>query len=355
MNTIWLILFLLISFVCSQSIYARDNELIANLKKIQLFKSNRKDVEKLFKYQSFKEVRQYNHPDWLYTEKAIEEAKKTPPGYYSVYYDLKDAKLDLTYSNGKCSAQNKEGYDLDKDTVINMSILFPDDFKLSKLKFDLTKFTKEKVKSDIEFTQYTSQDLGIEMQGNEKYITSIDFNPLPYQVERYRCEEDLTSDSEMERIFKEKREIFNKLAEMSDADSEFKVITTDSKFAFDNSEEFNQSYSGNKQSKLPVERWENYKNLFKEINLKGSLIRRDEESPVSIYLNNDFKYYYLTSASKGYVYSKEPLTPAIESIDSILKPLKTNEEKAKEFFKAKRLFYRKLSDNWYIYYEYDYF
>ena len=43
--------------------YGKEPQLFTKLWKVAPFKSNRQDIEKLFKYQSFKEVLQYNYPD----------------------------------------------------------------------------------------------------------------------------------------------------------------------------------------------------------------------------------------------------------------------------------------------------
>lgn len=102
---------------------------------------------------------------------------------------MEDANLDITYSKGKCSENNKRGYDLEKDIVIGATLSFFDSVKISKLKLDLSKFTKTKLHSDLvgEFS-YDSEDLGIHLSGVGKYVGLIEFSPLPFQEEKYSCQ-----------------------------------------------------------------------------------------------------------------------------------------------------------------------
>ena len=187
MKNIFLIFILM--FISSQVITAKEPQSYTIFKKISLFKTNRQEIERLFKYESFKEVLQYNYPDWAFSQEQIEDAKKNPAGDYSVYYRLNDARLDITYSKGRCSENNKRGYDVEKDIVVDAYLFFFDAVKLSKLNLDSSKFTRTELNSDLigEYS-YDSEELGIHLSGVRKYVGSIQFSPTQFQEERYSCE-----------------------------------------------------------------------------------------------------------------------------------------------------------------------
>lgn len=342
-------LFLIVVFTMAFTSLGKEPNLYRNLQKIKVFESTRKDVEKLFKYITFKEVRNYNLDS--YNEEEKEQLKKNPLGYYSVYYELKDGRLNVTYSKDRCSENNKQGYDLKEDTVINIYLLFDEDIKLSEFDFDLTNFKKDKPDADLPLAiTYTDKNSGIELFGGEEAISGIEINPTPYQAEKYECENQYPTDEKMEKIFHEKKDVFEKLVQMSNEDPEVSIITNTSTVPI--TDATNDLYLVEKPVNFSKQRWDNYKRLFKEINAKDGLNRADERNPGAIVFTVASKNYSVALARKGYVYTKEKVEPLVDSIDSILEKLKTSDDFAKEFFKKDQRFYKRIADNWYLYFDY---
>lgn len=154
----------------------KENELYTKLKKLKLFKSNRQDVESLFKY-------------------TIRKETDGSEGYKTVYYDLRGAKLTVDYSTGQCSEhRSKQGYDVSRDTVFGVSLSYRRLLKFSSFDFDLTRFEKY-AETDNNAIIYTNEELGIELIGGKDVIRRIEFSPTEIEEERYRCKESFSKAS----------------------------------------------------------------------------------------------------------------------------------------------------------------
>ena len=125
---------------------------------IQLMRSTRKDVENLFNHPTYKET---SGKGWS----------------QSVYYELEEGTLSVSYSTGRCSEErNRTGYNIDNGIAIRASIFLPESIRATELNLDLSDFEKYKVK-DADVWIYTNQELGIQYTGNEQIINGIELFP----------------------------------------------------------------------------------------------------------------------------------------------------------------------------------
>lgn len=328
----------------------KSKSIFMNLDKIKPFKSTRRDVERLFKFDTFIDSIEYKYPEYLFNEKEIEEAKnKNSAGYYTVVYQLTDGLFNATYSTGKCSKNNKHGYNLEKDTVINALLFLVNPIEISRFDFDLSKFEKVNRTSSSPVEDYISKDLGIIIINTDNQVSSVMLTPLPDQVEKYGCER-LVTDAEMEKTFSDKREVFEKLLQMFDKDREVTAIT--STITYPITEAVNNPVLVEKPVSFSKDRWNSYRELFRELKLKKGLLREDKKETEEIFLRTDYKDYGIGSADKGYIYTNNKVMPLVDSIDSILELLRNDDDKAKEFFSKEHAYYKKIADNWYLYFKY---
>jgi hypothetical protein len=145
-------------------------ELFEKLRTIKFFVSTRQDVEKLLNY-----------------SKTRESDGKSPT--QDVYYDLKGAKVRVSYSTGKCESDlnNFKGYNVEKDVVVDISVLFRDYPKLSSFKMNLKKF--KIFKQPGTWTFYNDK-LGLRFVTAsipEYEVTSIYLEPTEKQEKMYDC------------------------------------------------------------------------------------------------------------------------------------------------------------------------
>ncbi len=347
------ILFLVVTsfFVCSVAF--GQPELYKSLKKVKVFTSTRQDVERLFKYQRHKELLEYDRDPSLFPEDDRDGLIDNPAGNYHVSYELGKADLDVIYSTGRCSENNKRGYDLEKDVVIDIELRFNKDIRVSKFDFDLTKFRivdKPYGDNPMLADNIVDREWGVQLSGTLKETDRIEFSPSPFQAEKYGCPNPYPTDSEMEKIFNEKKSVFEKLAQMSNEDDQVKILN--SNFTVPITEATNDSNLVEKPVAFSKERWDKYKAMFRETGLRSGLSRVNKRHPDGIVFPVFHKSYWVASAKKGFFYTEATIEPLVDSIDAILAKRKVNEKTEKEFFKNDRLLYKKIMNNWYLFYEY---
>ncbi len=146
-------------------------ELFEKLRTIKFFVSTRQDVEKLL----------------VYSKTGESEGKSS---IKDVHYDLTRAKVRISYSTGKCETElnNFKGYNVEKDIVVGISVLFYDYPRLSSFKMDLKKFKIYKRTSG--WTFYNDK-LGIKFETAaipEYEVIAIDLDPTEKQEKIYDCE-----------------------------------------------------------------------------------------------------------------------------------------------------------------------
>lgn len=168
---------LLVALFCVQASFlfgqSKEIALYSNLTKIKLLKSQRKDVEKLFKYTSVKE-------------------SKGEKGFQSVYYDFDGGNLSVDLSTGKCSEHlSSIGYDVERGVVVGWSLYYFKLIPVSKFPFDLTKF-QQFPESDNDSITYRNKKLGIEVTGGRGFIYDIEYSLPEKDEEKYRCDKKST-------------------------------------------------------------------------------------------------------------------------------------------------------------------
>lgn len=160
------------------------------------------------------------------------------------------------------------------------------------------------------------------------------------------------TDAELEIIFDEKRNVFEKLIQMSNENPKVIWIT------HDYTDVLGASRSGEMGKGRAIgfseERWEEYKQLFKDIGLNTGLARLGQDGGIyteGIYLIADSKG-MLGGTEKGYVYTTKKIDKElmVDSIDGVSKDI---DEKRIIIKKDYAIFYKKLEENWYIYIETD--
>jgi hypothetical protein len=138
------------------------------------------------------------------------------------------------------------------------------------------------------------------------------------------------SDDEMIKNFQNNEADFEKLRQMATEDSEVMRIGYDFTWLKDD-----VSFPRPKSEKdLSEERWNEYRSLFKKLNLKDGIINYENQ-----------KILFFMSKGKDYVYSVEEPSAIFNSLD------KSNFDRPEFKGKSRKIQYRKLKDNWYLYFE----
>lgn len=94
------------------------------------------------------------------TQEDVERLIGPPVKPGGITYDLKDERVNVTYSAVPCAQGWPYGWNVQSGTVTNITVFFKQDVRLADLRFDLSKFTKfinPNIRSDI---HYTNNDEG---------------------------------------------------------------------------------------------------------------------------------------------------------------------------------------------------
>jgi len=142
------------------------------------------------------------------------------------------------------------------------------------------------------------------------------------------------SDAWLEKNFYTHEEDFNRLIAMSEEDAHVRVI-------------YNPYPTMNctAASALSKSRWVDYRQRFKKLGVIGSLHRAPSISYI-IYLSVYGTGSLLGGTQTGYAYSSRELSPLVESMDDPLPPKEERVYGENLSYTS----YRKLKDNWYLYY-----
>jgi len=134
--------------------------------------------------------------------------------------------------------------------------------------------------------------------------------------------------------FKQNRTVFDRLIMMSDTDSLVVRIANDFTGLRDNSQ-WPRPIS---ELGFSVQRWNDYRRLFAELNIKKGLVRADSV----VYLTADGVGLVTGGEAKGYLYDPGPMHVSVPLLDTISRSSA-----------AKGPVLRKLDEHWYIFYEVD--
>ena len=133
------------------------------------------------------------------------------------------------------------------------------------------------------------------------------------------------SDQILEQRLRSHESEFNRLVVMLFEDSDIVRLSNENVFLSE----------GNRH--ISDERLREYRHLFDELNLEKG-IHRDGVNIVRLIASS--KGLFLAYSEKSYVYSKSELNPIVNSLDEIISRDRGDQSTV----------YRKLKDNWYLYY-----
>lgn len=135
------------------------------------------------------------------------------------------------------------------------------------------------------------------------------------------------SDRVLENRFQSQEAKFSRLAEMLNEDRDIARLCDDCIFL-----------SGSSNRSISNERLSEYRRLFKELELESGIHR---DNAYSVRLIASSKGLFIPTSEKSYVYSKVEPSLLVNSLDDVTARDGGDQEPV----------YRKLKDNWYLYYE----
>lgn len=145
-----------------------SSDLITDLQKVVLFKTNRERVESVFKPISSKQ-------------------SKSGKNTFTVYYDLPEARLTVIYSLGRCSDRSTNtGYDVVKDVVVGSILDLNRPRPIRDLPFEISKF-KRYLNSEGNYVIWTDEESGLKLTGGDDNVSGIDVFPSKAEFVRYSC------------------------------------------------------------------------------------------------------------------------------------------------------------------------
>ena len=95
--------------------------------------------------------------------------------------------MSILYSNGKCSPDSSDGYNVDHDKVVRISARVLKPIRLSFFGFDLNKFRKGTIEDIVESVTYHNDNQGIRVYGNKTTLSELYIEPTKKQ-ELLACE-----------------------------------------------------------------------------------------------------------------------------------------------------------------------
>ena len=148
-------------------IKAQQLEWYLKLKKIEVFKTNRRTVEDVFNISAV-------HNEYVLRFHTI------------VQYDTPEGDLEVYYSNGLCKENQDSVWDVNKNIVLSLKFNPNEPVNPSKLKIKLKDFETEK-SSDTANISYTNEKNGTKLGVLFKKIRYIEFYSTKEQNEMFYC------------------------------------------------------------------------------------------------------------------------------------------------------------------------
>jgi hypothetical protein len=144
-------------------------EWYSRIKQIKLLETKRSEVEKLLR------------------PVATVEGLKGAVGTDVDYKVDRNVSVSVLYSNGYCSPNSVYGYDVEKDTVIQIDIALRKPLEISRFGFDLSRFEKVEIEDVIGLFTYTNEEDGQRFSGSSTKLQKIVLSPFRKQ-EILACE-----------------------------------------------------------------------------------------------------------------------------------------------------------------------
>jgi hypothetical protein len=148
----------------------------------------------------------------------------------------------------------------------------------------------------------------------------------------------MPSDARLESNFHRRKSEFETLVRMAREDTQLHAVSAVRTLHVDDA-----GHPLNGVGTSP-ERWNEYRRLFKEVGVPA--FNRNSDYPGAIFLPADASGIVSAEVIKGYVYSQEPLSPLVKTLDHGIPPELSTWRRATIAFK-------KVDQNWYLYYDDD--
>src|SRR2546421_11626654 len=145
------------------------------------------------------------------------------------------------------------------------------------------------------------------------------------------------SDSSLEEAFRRDEPRLKQIVEMSRVDSKLTRIAMD----VTTTEDRTRWPASESDWGISKQRWDEYRQLFRAVGLEGGVWRRPGSN--DRYLIVSSRGLATGGSTKGYVYSEDNLQPLCDSLDDV--PSNTLQAS------PNRTAYKKLTTNWYLFYE----
>jgi len=145
------------------------------------------------------------------------------------------------------------------------------------------------------------------------------------------------TDSELGARWQQHQTLFNRLIVMARVDSELVRIAPDFTWT-------RKSVAWPRAASelgFSLDRWDQYRGLFKNLGLEAGLLQRPQDQPRIIYLMAQTKGLVTSGSVKGYAYSDAQLEPQCQSLDQSRGDNRSG------------TCYKRLGGNWYLYLEWD--
>lgn len=157
--------FLSAVFIFSLSVFieAKEPDWLTKLRKLEVFRSTKSDVERIFSDSKITDI--YN------------AAERERNGWSKrIEYETTDGELEVWYSTGKCwETKSTIGYDVDKDVVTELTFRPNLPFPYIDLEYDLDEFKSTSV-TDVEETYiFSNVKLGVEVLIMNEKVEKVDF------------------------------------------------------------------------------------------------------------------------------------------------------------------------------------
>lgn len=150
-------------------VYSKPPMWYTNFKQIKLMISTKQDVEKLFNYPKISYV---FDGDWS----------------ENIDYKIKEGKLSVSYSQGKCSENYQRGYNVEKDIVIGITLYLEKEVSYQNLGIVLDHFDRREISDLVGVFTYVNDSTGEWFNGTSQKLN--DFQLFPTKNKDYlKCKD----------------------------------------------------------------------------------------------------------------------------------------------------------------------
>lgn len=149
-------------FACRNLPEVKEPDWLVKLRKLEIFKSTRAEVENVFGNPKINEIKNLAQPvgGW-----GLE-----------IEYETEEGKLNVWYSTGTCAeSRSRYGYDIDKDVVSEITFYPKNRVDFTEMNFDLREFKSEPIIDIQSAYNHRNDNLGVELYMIDGKIENIEF------------------------------------------------------------------------------------------------------------------------------------------------------------------------------------